>query len=154
MRFDPGGDSVIFDVDGTLAEFDAARLGHLVHGSEKRWGPFFEAMADAPPVAPVRRLAQLLAASGLTILICSGRPRAWEGATRDWLVGNEVPHHAVYLRPDNGHAWSDATVKRYLLDAILADGHRPWLVVDDRSSVVAFWRSAGLTCLQCAEGDF
>ena len=28
---------VVFDVDGTLAEFDADRLGHLVHGVEKHW---------------------------------------------------------------------------------------------------------------------
>lgn len=28
---------VIFDVDGTLATFDADRLGHLVQGAEKHW---------------------------------------------------------------------------------------------------------------------
>ena len=33
-------DCVIFDIDGTLAEFDAPRLGHLVHGEvhdENAW---------------------------------------------------------------------------------------------------------------------
>lgn len=29
---------VVFYVDGTLAEFDAERLGHLVHGVEKALG--------------------------------------------------------------------------------------------------------------------
>ncbi len=42
---------VVFDVDGTLAEFDAAKLGHLVHGVEKQWDAFHMAMADAPLIA-------------------------------------------------------------------------------------------------------
>jgi len=27
-------------------------------------------------------------------------------------------------------------------------------VIDDRQVVVDFWRAEGLTCLQCAPGDF
>jgi hypothetical protein len=41
---------VIFDIDGTLARFDADRLGHLVHGVDKHWDAFHAAMADAPPI--------------------------------------------------------------------------------------------------------
>ncbi len=44
---------VVFDVDGTLAEFDADRLGHLVHGVEKHWDEFHHAMADAALIAPI-----------------------------------------------------------------------------------------------------
>ncbi|WP_323804529.1 hypothetical protein [Sulfitobacter litoralis] len=47
---------VVFDVDGTLAEFDAERLGHLVHGVEKHWDDFHLAMADAALISPVAKL--------------------------------------------------------------------------------------------------
>ncbi|HCT34759.1 MAG TPA: polynucleotide kinase, partial [Sulfitobacter sp.] len=68
---------VVFDVDGTLAEFDAAKLGHLVHGVEKQWDAFHMAMADAPLIAPIAKLMRRLKQSGETIVICSGRPDGW-----------------------------------------------------------------------------
>ncbi|WP_442934833.1 phosphatase domain-containing protein [Nitrincola sp. A-D6] len=45
-------------------------------------------------------------------------------------------------------------VKSRLLEQIRASGYNPWLVLDDRDSVVNQWRTLGLTCLQCAPGDF
>ena len=65
---------VVFDVDGTLAEFDAERLGHLVHGVEKHWDDFHLAMADAALIAPVAKLMRRLKESGEFIVIGSGRP--------------------------------------------------------------------------------
>ena len=40
---------VVFDVDGTLAHFDADKLGHLVHGKEKHWQEFHEEMPRVLP---------------------------------------------------------------------------------------------------------
>lgn len=145
---------VIFDVDGTLASFDADRLGHLVHGVEKDWSAFHDAMADAPAVAPVVRLAQHLKAQGERIVLCSGRPDGWREATKAWLRREGIPFDAIYLRHADEDPLPDPEVKSRALARIRADGFKPWLVVDDRSSVVAFWRQAGLTCLQCAPGDF
>lgn len=145
---------VIFDVDGTLATFDADRLGHLVHGVEKRWDDFHDAMADAAPILPIVRLLRHLKAQGEAIVICSGRPSGWQAQTEDWLHRAGIPFDAIYLRQADEDGLPDPEVKALALDRIRADGHAPWLVVDDRSSVVAFWRSAGLTCLQCAPGDF
>jgi hypothetical protein len=45
-------------------------------------------------------------------------------------------------------------VKKALLEQIHVDGFSPWLVLDDRDAVVKGWRNLGLTCLQCAPGDF
>jgi hypothetical protein len=66
----------------------------------------------------------------------------------------DIPYDALYLRRSDEDALSDPAVKRSALERIRADAFQPWLVVDDRSAVVAFWRDAGLTCLQCAPGDF
>lgn len=147
-------DCVIFDIDGTLAEFDADRLGHLVHGDTKQWQSFHEEMATAALIEPVARLLHKLKAQGEAIVLCTGRPEGWRAYTSAWLDQVGIAHDALYLRkPDEDHA-NDPDVKRSALERIHSDGYRPWLVVDDRSSVVAFWRDAGLTCLQCAPGDF
>ncbi len=147
-------DCVIFDIDGTLAEFDAPRLGHLVHGETKHWQSFHEEMATAPLIEPVARLLQKLRGTGEAIVLCSGRPEGWRDHTAAWLEAMDIPYDALYLRHSDEDALSDPAVKRSALERIRADAFRPWLVVDDRSAVVAFWRDAGLTCLQCAPGDF
>lgn len=147
-------DCVIFDIDGTLAEFDAPRLGHLVHGQTKQWDAFHDEMRAAPLIEPVARLLHLLRAQGQRIVLCSGRPEGWRKQTLAWLDAMGIVADAVYLRAPHEDAHSDPDVKRSALARIRADGFRPWLVVDDRSAVVAFWRAAGLTCLQCAPGDF
>jgi beta-phosphoglucomutase-like phosphatase (HAD superfamily) len=147
-------DCVIFDIDGTLAEFDAPRLGHLVHGPTKQWQNFHVAMASAPVIAPVARLLHRLRSGGEAIVLCSGRPDGWREETLAWLTTMEIEHDALYLRDRTSDSLSDPEVKQVALNRILADGFKPWLVVDDRNNVVAFWRNAGLTCLQCAPGDF
>lgn len=147
-------DCVIFDIDGTLAEFDAPRLGHLVHGETKHWEEFHAEMSTAPVIEPVARLLARLQAQGERIVLCSGRPEGWRHRTQAWLEATGIRADAIYLRGTHEDAASDPEVKRAALERIRADGYRPWLVVDDRSAVVAFWREAGLTCLQCAPGDF
>ncbi|PLS21123.1 HAD family acid phosphatase [Neptunicoccus cionae] len=145
---------VVFDVDGTLAEFDADRLGHLVHGVEKHWDDFHCAMADAALIDPIAKLMRRLKESGETIVICSGRPKGWAEHTIAWLRKHDLPFDGIYLRAEDQDEASDPEVKRRALSEMKADGFKPWLVVDDRSSVVEAWRGEGLVCLQCAPGDF
>jgi len=145
---------VVFDVDGTLAEFDAERLGHLVHGVEKYWDEFHAEMALAPVIEPIARLLRRLKESGETIVICSGRPSGWADQTVAWLRKHDLPFDGVYLRASDQDEASDPDVKRRALAEMKADGLAPWLVIDDRSSVVDAWRAEGLVCLQCAPGDF
>jgi beta-phosphoglucomutase-like phosphatase (HAD superfamily) len=147
-------DCVIFDIDGTLAEFEHERLGPLVHGAEKHWEAFHDAMAEAAVIAPVARLLARLRAQGEAIVLCSGRPEGWRHRTRDWLAQAGIAHDALYLRRPEEDRCPDPEVKRSALARIRADGYAPWLVVDDRQAVVDFWRAAGLTCLQCAPGRF
>lgn len=144
----------IFDIDGTLAEFDAERLGPLVHGVEKHWDAFHDAMSTTAEIAPVARVLRQLKAGGEQIVLCSGRPAAWQHRTVEWLNANDIPFDGIYLRPSGSDEQSDPDVKRALLAQMRRDGFDPWIVFDDRASVVDFWRSEGLTCLQCAPGQF
>lgn len=116
---------VVFDVDGTLAEFDAGKLGHLVHGVEKHWDDFHEAMANAPLIAPVATLMRRLKQSGETIVICSGRPQGWARHTIAWLNKHDLPFDGIYLRPEDQDEASDPDVKRRALADMKADGFAP-----------------------------
>lgn len=145
---------VIVDIDGTLAEFDAEAVREWVLGPEKQWQPFFAHMAEALPSVAISRLVGLLSAQQQKIVICSGRPASFQRHTQEWLERHCIPFDALYLRPDGEDTLPDEIVKKTLLEQIKADGYAPWLVIDDRQAVVDFWRAEGLTCLQCAPGDF
>lgn len=142
----------IFDLDGTLADIEH-RL-HFIARKPKRWDRFFRACVDDAPNAPLIELAQTLHGSGWEIWIWSGRSDAVRTQTEAWLathVGIEAP---LRMRRDGDHQ-ADVTLKEsWLLALKPADRARLRFIVDDRASVVAMWRSHGLTCLQCAEGDF
>jgi hypothetical protein len=145
------GDAVIFDIDGTLADVEHRR--HLVEGERPDWRAFNAAIGDDRVHPNVHRLAATMRSAGHAVVLCSGRDAKFRRLTELWLTFNEVRYDALYMRPE-GDQRKDHVVKLELLDRILADGWRSWLVVDDRSSVVEAWRSRGLTCLQCAPGDF
>ena len=149
-----GRAAVIVDVDGTLAQFRPEVEGRWVLGPEKQWDAFFEAMRDAPAIAPVAHLVRLLHAQGNAVLICSGRPVAWQAQTEAWLARQGIAWDAMYLRQPQDDAVPDEIVKAQLHAQMLEAGWAPWLVLDDRDAVVAQWRALGLTCLQCAPGNF
>ena len=48
----------------------------------------------------------------------------------------------------------DGVAKGEMFDAHVRGKFNVALVLDDRTSVVAYWRSLGLTVFQVAEGDF
>ncbi|AEF53166.1 HAD family acid phosphatase [Marinomonas posidonica] len=146
--------AVIVDLDGTLAEFDPQQVAHWVLGAEKHWDPFFDHMKEAPVIENILRLVKILKQQGQNILICSGRPTSHEEHSITWLKRHNIPFDGIYLRPDGVDGMPDEEVKKFLLEKIEADGFEPWLVLDDRDAVVAGWRQLGLTCLQCAPGNF
>lgn len=144
-------DAVIFDIDGTLAEVEHRR--HFLEGDKPNWAAFNAAIGDDMVSPNIHRLARTLRSSGNAIVLCSGRDGKFRRLTELWATFNQVHYDRLYMRAP-GDKRKDHIVKMELLDQILADGFNPWLVVDDRSSVVAAWRDRGLTTLQCALGDF
>ncbi|WP_271910639.1 HAD family acid phosphatase [Vreelandella alkaliphila] len=146
--------AVIVDVDGTLAEFHPPDVHEWVLGPAKQWDPFFAHMAEAPVIDAVAKLVKILKAQGQQIVICSGRPDSHREHTQRWLERHTIPFDAMYLRPQGDDHVDDEEVKAALLNQMRSDGFAPWLVLDDRDAVVAQWRALGLTCLQCAPGDF
>lgn len=143
--------AVIVDIDGTLCDIEHRR--HHVMGKPKNWKSFNAAMHLDTPRSDIVTLVRILHAAGHAIVLCSGRQSRYRDDTETWLARHQVPRHALYMRAGQDFR-DDAIVKSELLDQIMADGYEPWLVIDDRDRVVAMWRARGLTCLQCAPGDF
>ena len=140
---------VIFDIDGTLA--DVSERIHHVREKPKNWNAFFQGMAQDKAIHSMVRLCNLLYASGIHIILCSGRSEEHRQQTIDWLAQQGVNYHDLRLRKDNDRC-ADSVVKREMLANL--DQIKILFVVEDRSRVVEMWRSEGLVCLQCAPGEF
>lgn len=143
--------AVIVDIDGTITEVDYRRR-HLLT-KPKNWEAFNAEMHLDRPRTAILQLIRILEENGSRIVLCTGREEIYREVTESWLKKHDVPNHALYMRVTKDYR-SDEVVKSELLDQVLIDGFQPWLVVDDRDKVVKMWRERGLTCLQCAPGDF
>lgn len=139
--------AVLFDIDGTLA--DLTHRLHHVTGDRRDWAAFFAGMRDDGCYDEIRELAHIVAEKHAVIL-CSGRPDDYRAITQEWLARHDIPYRRLYMRAA-GDTRPDYIVKAQLLRGIHEDGFEPWLVIDDRPSVVAMWRENGLTCLQCRD---
>jgi hypothetical protein len=122
-----------------------------VRKKPKNWPAFFEGMAQDKAIHSMVRLCNILYASGIRIVLCSGRNEEHRAQTVEWLAGQGVKYHDLLLRRSNDRR-SDTEVKRELLGTL--DKSKILFVVEDRSRVVEMWRSEGLVCLQCAPGEF
>ena len=95
--------TVIFDLDGTLANIDVRRDKSLKPNGKLDWEIFASPTSimdwDTPNV-PVIKMAQLFKADGFNIVIFSGRNDRGFFATRDWLKIHDVPFDLLVMRPD------------------------------------------------------
>ena len=148
--------TVIFDLDGTLADITIRKELATKSNGKLDWDVFFDSSnikLDVPN-PPVVKLAQMFAEDGFTIIIFSGRSDKTKFTTRSWLTHNRVPFQKLVMRDSNAsHFVPDEILKKDMLDKY-ADIDDVFLVVDDRNKVVDMWRSLGLTVFQVAEGDF
>jgi len=143
---------VIVDIDGTLT--DTAHRAHHLQKKPKDWKAFNAAMHLDAPNLIIIDMVNALWFAGYDIVLCSGRERANETITKEWLKQHGVDYDALFMRP-TGDYRDDVLVKRELLEQIKAAGYSPQFAIDDRTKVVNdCWRNAGLICLQAAPGDF
>ena len=164
--------TVIFDLDGTLADIDVRRNKSTKPNGKLDWDVFFDAdnIKLDKPNHPVIKTAQMFHDNGFRVVIFSGRNDRSFDATVSWLKSHDVPHDLLVMRPDKfkDNSWPiadgnpatpdmrfmpDDILKKKMLDTFV-DINDVFLVVDDRQKVVDMWRSLDLTVLQVAEGDF
>ena len=164
--------TVIFDLDGTLAIIDSRRELSIGDDGKMDWDTFFnpKMISLDDPNIPVIKLAQMFHDNGFRVVIFSGRNDRSFDATVSWLKSHEVPHDLLVMRPDKfkDKSWPiadgnpatpdmrfmpDDILKKHMLDTFV-DINDVFLVVDDRNKVVDMWRGLGLNVFQVAPGDF
>ena len=101
--------TVIFDLDGTLANIDARRKLATKPNGILDWDIFFDAsnISLDVPNEPVVKMAQLFAEDGFNIVIFSGRNDRSFHTTRSWLTRHRIPFHKLVMRPDKFLKWGD-----------------------------------------------
>ena len=165
--------TVIFDLDGTLANIDCRRDISMKPNGKLDWDIFAapnSILALDKPNAPVIKMAQMFKADGFKIVIFSGRNDRGFDATVQWLNDFKVPFDLLVMRPDKfkDKSWPiadgnpatpdmrfmpDEILKKQMLDTFV-DKDDVFMTVDDRQKDVDMWRDLGLTCFQVAPGDF
>jgi hypothetical protein len=143
--------AVIFDIDGTVANISHRR--HYVRDGNKNWGAFNNTMHLDTVYPDVLWLYNVIRQTGVTMLFASGRGEEQRQVTVDWLSDNGFVYERLYMRPARDYR-PDHIIKAEILEKMRADGFDPTMAFDDRNQVVSFWRSAGLRCLQLADGNF
>ena len=147
--------TIIFDLDGTLADVSARRKLATKPNGKMDWDIFLnpDNIKLDVPNDPVVKMAQLFAGDGFNIIIFSGRSDKTKHTTLDWLTHNKVPFNKLVMRDRVRHFMPDNDLKKQLLDEHV-DIDDVFLVVDDRQQVVDMWRSLGLNVFQVADGNF
>ena len=164
--------TVIFDLDGTLADIEDRRQMSVKPNGKMDWDIFFhpDNIKYDKPIPAIVNLIQTYEDKAYKIVIFSGRnDRSWN-ETKLWLKRYEIPFDLLVMRPDKFKSKSfpvadgnpatsdmrympDEILKKKMLDTFV-DINDVLFVVDDRQKVVDMWRDLGLTVFQPAPGDF
>jgi len=149
--------TVIFDLDGTLANIDHRR--HFVEGNHKNFDVFFKACVhDSPNPMVIDLFNYYHTVCMYRVLILSGRSDIVRDETIDWLSRHTTMHKSIIsknlLMRSDGDYTPDVELKKSWVDLYQLSPENVKLVVDDRQKVVDMWRSLGFECWQVAKGDF
>lgn len=142
--------AVIIDLDGTLC--DTTHRQHHMQADKKNWKAFYDALVYDKPNKWCQQLYWSLLFNDIEVLFVSGRPDDYRNETEEWLERHRFEEQ-LYMRK-SGDFRKDATIKTEIYHDYIEPHFNILFCVDDRQQVVDAWRSIGLTCLQCAKGDF
>lgn len=152
------GNTVIFDLDGTVAEISRRRDKAMRPNGKTDWDIMYnpDNIDLDVPNEPVVTVLTMYWDNGYNVYIFSGRSNITEAATIEWLDKWEIPYDKLVMR-DSGskkmHYMKDTELKRSWL-GVHVDKEDIEVIYDDRQQVVDMWREEGLTAFQVAKGDF
>ena len=86
-----------------------------------------------------------------------GRIIEYKDVTSWWLHKNRLfvlgVEPNIIFRPNQDFT-DDHILKYRMYEKYIKDKYEVMFVVEDRKRIVDMWRELGITCLQCADGDF
>lgn len=142
--------AIIVDLDGTLC--NNAHRQHLVEA--KKWDAFYDALtADTPNPWCMEIIESMREWDSVATLLVSGRPDSHWTQTVDWLHEHMPKWDGLFMRKAGDYR-KDCIVKEEIYRNNIEGRFDVLFCIDDRKQVVDMWRAIGLTCLQCAEGNF
>lgn len=141
--------AILIDLDGTLANIDDRREVFI---KDKNWDLFYSKISEDKLNNWCLEIIHKFK-DDYKIVLMSGRRDYYRNATVEWLKKFNVPYDLLLLRSENDFR-PDDVVKLEIYESKVKEVFDILFVVDDRDSVVKMWRKLGLTCLQCAEGNF
>lgn len=146
--------AIIVDLDGTLSNCDHRR--HHVEKRPKDFEKFYGGISGDKPNRWCVELVRWAILRPVAVLFVSGRPEKYRevsmGQIESHLDSSGYMIH-LFMRRD-GDFRRDDVVKEELYRRHIEPDYDVLFCVDDRGQVVDMWRRIGLTCLQCAPGDF
>lgn len=168
--------AIICDLDGTL--FDCSNRLHFVNPSEpgpdimtpegltlrpvkkkKDWKNFYANIPQDTINEWCREMIFAMFFKNYHIIFCSGRPDNYREVTLEGLFKGIGPENMRMVRPSlfmrkAGDFRADNIVKTEIYKEFIEPKYDVLFCIDDRQQVVDAWRELGLTCLQCAKGNF
>lgn len=144
--------AIIIDLDGTLADCEHRRC--FIAGTKKDWKSF------SRDENIIQDKLNLWCATIINkfkdshkILLVTGRMESSRKITIEWLNKFDIKYDLLLTRKDNDFR-KDSVIKEELYKNFIEPHFDVLFCLDDRKQVVDTWRSLGLICLQCADGEF
>lgn len=144
--------AIVVDIDGTLANVEH-RLHLLPVDKNQDKFEFHLASKDDELNAWCAFLIKSMADKNFKIVLCTSRAEKYRAITETWLFENGIEYTELVMKDIDVHN-DDPKVKRHLYKKYIEPKYLVLFVVEDRKNVVDMWRELGLTCLQCAEGNY
>lgn len=141
--------AILIDLDGTLANVSERRGEFL---KTKDWDSFYSKISEDILNVWCFQIIEKFKAE-YKVLLVTGRRESYRVETLNWLKRNNVSFDGIYFRGKDDFRQDDI-VKKEIYQKHIVSSFDVLFVVDDRISVVKMWRSLGLVCLQCDEGNF
>lgn len=144
---------IVIDLDGTLC--DCAHRVHLA--AAKQWDEFHSLCHKDQPFQDLVHIINLAARldSGYILVAVTGRSEKFRKMTYDWLAKYGLLHKIdkLLMRPDDNFE-KDGQMKLGLLKIEGINPEDIAFALDDRETVVAAFREAGIACYQVRVGSY
>lgn len=145
--------AIICDLDGTL--IDCSHRKHFVESENKDWKSFLDPENIAKDTINewCLELIKAMYNSEYKIIFVTGRNYSTRIATENTILSLYSHHAALFMRKDSDYR-EDSVIKKKIYYEHIEPYYDVIFCVDDRKCVTEMWRSLGLICLQCHEGNF